>query len=115
MAPKRQWAESSQARAQEQASQARAQEQAPPVFDNTRFVNADTEAYFYNVLVGKTFILEWGLWPDDRYDGEMSAMIVERNWIQFTEPPPSASISIVKEFYANVREVRDGIATMRGR
>lgn len=31
------------------------------------------------------------------------------------EPPLVASISIVKEFYANAREAQDGIATVRGR
>lgn len=45
----------------------------------------------------------------------MSAMIMERNYIAFMEPPPQATISIVKEFYVNSRGARDWVVIVRGR
>lgn len=88
--------------------------QALPPFDNTHFVNADVKEYFNNVLVGKTFVLERGLRPSATQDGEMYAMIMERNWYEFKKQPHPVMISIVKEFYTNVKQAQDWVVQVRG-
>lgn len=84
-------------------------------FDRTKFVSAEVQDYFHNVLTGKSFVLERGLRPDENEDGEMRVMIMERNWFDMTEHLGPAVISIVKEFYANAREVEDYVVQVRGR
>lgn len=64
-------------------------------------MSGEVSEYFHNVLTGKSFVLERGLRPDENRDGEISVMIIERNWFDFTEQPTPAVISVVKEFYAN--------------
>lgn len=51
--------------------------QPAPSFDNSRFVNADTEEYFHYMLAGKTFVLERGLRLDATQDGEFYDIIME--------------------------------------
>lgn len=66
--------------------------QAPPAFDRTRFVNEDVEDYFHDVLVGKSFVIEQGLRPDETWDDELYAMIMEHNWYEFTKQPTPTAI-----------------------
>lgn len=84
-------------------------------FDRTKFVSAEVQDYFRNVLTGKSFVLEMGLRPDKNEDGEMSVMIIKRNWFDLTEHIGPTVISAVKEFYANSREVEDCVVQVRGR
>lgn len=49
-------------------------------------------------------MLERGLCPDEE-DGELTVMIAEREWFDFTEQPPAAVTNVVKEFYANVKDM----------
>lgn len=77
-------------------------------------MGAEVADYFHNILTGKTFVLEQGLRPDETRDGEMSVMIMERNWYDFTEQPGSGVIYVVKEFYANAREAERCVVQVQG-
>lgn len=46
-------------------------------------------------------MLERGLRPDDKNDGELMKMIMEMKWVHFIKQPDSAIISMVREFYVN--------------
>lgn len=42
-------------------------------------------------------------------------MITERKWWEFVKQPEATVVSIVKEFYANVKEARDSVVQVRGK
>lgn len=48
-------------------------------YDHNRFTSVEASKHFYNVLAGKSFVLERGLRPDETQDGDIGMMVVERN------------------------------------
>lgn len=57
---------------------------------------------------------ERGLRLDDRKDGQMMAMILEKKCVHFIKQPEAAIISVVREFYANVNPEGSATAQVRG-
>lgn len=76
---------------------------APPKFDNHRFVSVAAQEC-YKRMATRSLVPKWGLRSDQSKDGDIAAMIAERNWFTFTEKPDPVVIVVVKEFYANISE-----------
>lgn len=85
------------------------------IYDHDIFTSIEAANFYHNALVGKSFILESGLCSDETQDGEMTVMIVERNWFDVTAQPGMAVINVVKEFYANERDSDNKVVQVRGR
>lgn len=54
------------------------------------------------------------IWLPIAADGEIVGMIQERGWQNLCELTSAVPLSIVREFYANAKETRDGYSIVRG-
>lgn len=86
-------------------------------FDTSRFVSEAVSDHYYNILAAKTLIPERELRPDETYvdSHEISTMIAQRGWKEFTVQPQPVTILIVKEIYANAKETEGRVVQVRGR
>uniref|UniRef100_A0A164YA28 Putative plant transposon protein domain-containing protein n=1 Tax=Daucus carota subsp. sativus TaxID=79200 RepID=A0A164YA28_DAUCS len=64
-------------------------------------------------LMNKSIVKERGFLPTAE-DGELLNMIQERGWESFCEAPEAVPLAIIREFYANAKENRDGFTVVRG-
>ena len=76
----------------------RASEDPTPNFDVTRFVNEGTADRFGTICKNRSFIKEKGFQhPVDFFRKTITA----KGWRALCQPPHSAAMSVVREFYAN--------------
>ena len=73
-------------------------------------VNAEEE---YARLFTKPVLKERGFLPSGR-DGELMPMIAEKGWIVLCEAPEAIPLSVVRDFYANTKDERNGFSVVRG-
>ena len=64
-------------------------------------------------LMNKSILKERGFLPTSE-DGDLVRMIQERGWESFCEAPEAVPLAIIREFYANAKENRDGYTMVRG-
>lgn len=68
--------------------------------DPSKCMNLLAHHYYWDVLVGKTFMPERGLKPNQG-DGKILDQIRQYGWLSFVCTPCSAPMVVVREFYAN--------------
>ena len=76
------------------------------------FVSSETQQEFTR-LMSKTVFRDRGFLPSPD-DGELAAMVQERGWETFCAAPEPVPLAVVREFYATVKEARNGFSTVRG-
>ena len=86
----------------------------PQAWDPAKFISEETFKRYRDSFGKRNLIPERGLRPD-RKDGEIMMMIMERKWVNFTKPPVSAVVSVVREFYANASPEGPAVVQVRGR
>ena len=86
----------------------------PTAWDRTKFVSEEAWKRYKSSFAARNLIPERGLRPS-KNDGELVTMISGRQWINFTKPPGSAIVSVVREFYANANAEGEAVAQVRGR
>lgn len=69
-------------------------------WDNIRFVGEEMWKKFNQTFAKWSLVLERGLRLDDRKDGHMMVMILEKKWVHFTKQLEATIISVVRKFYA---------------
>lgn len=82
-------------------------------YDKKRFVSETALEWFHKVLAGKAFIPKRGLRPYETQDGSMASMILDRGWWELIAQSEAAVMSIVKEFYVNVKEAWNHVVQVR--
>lgn len=82
-------------------------------WDRAKFISEEAWKKYNYTIANKSLVPERGFRPDQRQDGELMAMIIERKWVHFTKPPESAIISMVRKFYANASV--DGLTVVQVR
>lgn len=80
--------------------------------DHTKFMNLASQQEYYRI-VAKAFVKERGFKLEDQ-DGQLCAMIRKREWVGLTATPTPIPMSIVREFYANVKVTMNDIAIVQG-
>lgn len=82
-------------------------------FDNKIFVSRQAQDEFDSLMM-RLVIKERGFAPSSE-DGELADMVDERGWADFCAKPESIPLSVVKEFYANAKMEKNGLAMVRGK
>lgn len=82
-------------------------------FDKQKFVSTNTTDK-YDYLVPKALTLERGLVPNS-FDGQMHRQIHEQVWEILIDDPDLAIVNVVKEFYANVKDMAPFMEFVRGK
>ena len=81
------------------AKRSRPSEAPTPTFDASRFVNVSAAEHFGIICKNRSFIKEKGFHhPDDFFRKTIAA----KRWRALCQPPRPATMSVVREFYANL-------------
>ena len=84
-------------------------------FDMQRFMQADAQARFNDLVKQKASLKERGCEIDSSHLAYFEAIIVQSGWQEFCKPPNVAAMTLVREFYKNAFESPVSISMVRER
>ncbi|KAK1387686.1 hypothetical protein POM88_015864 [Heracleum sosnowskyi] len=99
-------------RGRDVVSSSNLEEEVSPEYDVNKFVSKEAQDEFENLLT-KGVVKERAFIPSAE-DGELGAMVKEHGWSGFCAGPVSVPLSIVREFYANAKQEKNGFTWVRG-
>lgn len=91
----------------------RARGSSSSLFDAKRFVYAEAEARFHDSVKRREGLKERGFELDSPHFHIFGAVIKKQCWQEFCKPPKVATMTIIREFYANVKESMSSVVMVR--
>lgn len=79
------------------------------------FILGAAKARFTCLISNKKVVRERALnWKDDQGDSEIKDLVQALEWQKFCDSPREANLPLVKEFYANMKGMKQGKVFVRG-
>ena len=82
----------------------RSQRSSSSSFDMKRFVSADAEARFHDLVKRRAGQKEKGFDLDSSHLQYFETSIAQKGWQEFCKPPKAVVVTVVREFYSNAFE-----------
>lgn len=97
------------------SKRSRGESSASQDYDNVKFVSFEASESYVNLLQTRKFIPERGFAITKRENSYLYHMITARRWGKFCAQPPFFVSNLVRKFYANADEQRNGKVKVRGK